>query len=63
MKVVNKYDLPITRVYIEFIDIYRHDYSFELNIPKGKSETLPLESYHKPYNAEVIVYFGDMYSY
>ena len=66
LKVVNKYDLPITQVGISFIENVSSygDYFFaELNIQKGKSETLPLEPYNKPYSAEVIVYFGDMYSY
>ena len=66
LKVVNKYDLPITVVSIKFIEnVSSHgDYPFvDLNIQKGKSETLPLEPYHKPYNAEVTVYFGDLYSY
>jgi len=66
LKVVNKYELPITKVYIDFIENVSSygSYPFvDLNIPKGKSETLPLEPYHKPYSAEIIVYFGDMYSY
>jgi len=63
LKVVNKYDLPIHQVYIKFIDIYRWDYSFMFNIPRGKSETFLLEPYSAPYSAEVIVFFGDMYSY
>jgi hypothetical protein len=75
LKVVNKYDLPITRIDINIIsDNNTYDYcNFgELNIKKGKSETFSLESYHNEssngfyyysYSAEVIVYFGDMYSY
>jgi hypothetical protein len=66
LKVVNKYNLPITTVHIEFIENVSSysGYSFaDLNIPKDKSKTFPLEPYNKPYNAEVTVYFGDMYSY
>jgi hypothetical protein len=66
LKVVNNNDLPITMVGIEFIENISsyYGYSFtDLNIPKGKSETFPLEPYHQPYNAEVTVYFGDLYSY
>jgi hypothetical protein len=66
LKVANTHDLPITKVSIKFIErlYYYDEYIFDgLNIPKGKSETLPLETLDKPYNAEVIVFFGDMYSY
>ena len=67
MKVVNKHDLPITKASIKFIESvpYSYDnYTFEgFNIPKGKSETLPLGPLDKSYNAEVTVYFGDMYFY
>jgi len=71
LKVVNNYDIPITGVTIQFLDaVFSHDgeisdsYSIiGLNIPKGKSETFTLEHYHKPYNAEVFVFFGDMHSY
>ena len=63
-KIVNNYDLPITYISISFIEKISYDgYIFdELNIPKGKSETYSLEPYDKPYNAEVNVFFGDMYS-
>jgi len=72
LKVVNKYDLPITKVGMKIIigDFSSKEYTFEeLNIPKGKSKTFTLDSYFffdsysAPYSAEVIVYFGDMYSY
>jgi len=74
LKVVNNYDLPITKVDIKIIsenDTYDYCAFGELNIKKGKSETFSLESYNnEPYNGlsfysystEVIVYFGDMYS-
>jgi hypothetical protein len=64
LKIVNNYDLPINAVGMNFIENVSPDYSFiDINITKGKSETFPLESYHEPYSAEVIVYFGGMYSY
>jgi hypothetical protein len=64
LKVVNKHDLPITKVDIKSIDSYRYDYTFiELNIQKGKSETFPLVSNNASYSAEVTVYFGDFYSF
>jgi hypothetical protein len=64
LKVVNKHDLPISKVEIKSIDNYRYDYTFsELDIQKGKSETFPLVSNNASYSAEVIVYFGDKYSY
>jgi len=75
LKVVNKHDLPITRVDINIIsdnDTYDYCDFGELNINKGKSETFSLETYNNEpnngfyyysYSAEVIVYFGDMYSY
>ena len=72
LKVVNKYDLPINRVSMKIIigDFFSNEYLIgENNILKGKSETFSLDSYtfldtySTPYNAEVIVYFGDLYSY
>ena len=66
LKVVNNYNLPITMVDIEFIENISsyNGYTFtDLNITNGKSETFSLEPYHQPYNAEVTVYFGDLYSY
>jgi len=75
LKVMNKHDLPITRVDINIIsdnDTYDYCDFGELNIKKGKSEIFSLEPYHNEssnkfyyysYSAEVIVYFGDMYSY
>jgi len=51
-------------------DFTSKEYIEELNIPKGKSKTYSIDSYFTipdsysaPYSAEVIVYFGDMYSY
>ena len=75
LKVVNKHDLPITRVDINIIsdnDTYDYCDFVELNIKNGKSETFSLETYNNgssngfyyySYSAEVIVYFGDKYSY
>jgi len=63
LKMENKYDLPITQVGINLIE---NDFSYiimDLNIPKGKSENISLMPYHESYSAEVIVYFGDMYSF
>jgi hypothetical protein len=66
LRVVNKYNLPITRVSMKIVSdniVYDENFIRDPIIAKGKSETFSLESYPTPYSAEVIVYFGDMYSY
>jgi hypothetical protein len=64
LKVVNNHELPITKVDIDFIAGYRYYETFTaLNIPSEKSETFFLILWDDLYSAEVIVYFGDMYSY